>query len=428
MTPRFASQGERAGRWNVTGVVRSLTVWAIIASLLVFALPVPPQFSFLSLFEGAVESDKGPVLALITIGFCTLLDALAFAMASGRVRWILCFPITICLLYAGHWLLDNSPPPVLPIFSWSLCVWSISSAERHSDVRLITSVVWLVLISHALTAVVLFNTGFRQFETPGFGMRCSGVYGTPNTMYPLLITAYVLAYIRSHVDRDRKTNPISVLVFGVTFALIILTFTRAAWTAIGVLNLCLAFRDRCYGKWHGAFLFTCGVLLLGATFYVRTNGSLLTVDNDKSVSGRMLIWADAGRIAASRPVFGYGHGGFRNSPFFRATDEPKNLFLFFLIESGLVGSVSVLIGSALIFRRLRDASRDGPPDDLRLVVAVSQYSLVAFFISGFTDTPVFGPMERLPGTLVFASLLGCGVGGAFMRSDGGQGAGGEGRP
>jgi hypothetical protein len=79
-------------------------------------------------------------------------------------------------------------------------------------------------------------------------------------------------------------------------------------------------------------------------------------------------------------------------------DEPKNLYLDWLIERGVGGATLMALFAWTISAKIRSAL----PDALAIAAAASWMGLI---LAGLTDTP-FGPGERYVGNCCLGILLG----------------------
>lgn len=283
---------------------------------------------------------------------------------------------------------------------------------READRRLILQL-WIGILGlHMMVALVAYALDFQQFETPDFGRRSSGLYGTPNTIYPLSLLAFFLFLELMRTPISQK--PISrswQIAFGAgavtSLSILILTFSRAGWVGAAAGLGWLGYQAR--GARRVA-LITCALSLLAGAAVVRTRGEIVSPDNDGSTAGRMRIWRDAVGQWQKQPWFGAGHGAYRRqSTLDDAPFEPKNLALHIALQDGIFGvALHACFFIALWHMALVVASHAHVAPADRILAGILAPVLPSLMVAGLVDTPVLGFLDRVAPTaalLIFAGLL-----------------------
>lgn len=254
-------------------------------------------------------------------------------------------------------------------------------------------------------------------------------------------SAYLLA-------RARGTGRLAWLAFGTGFNIVamLMTGTRSALVALGLLLLCLPFvawRHRRAWAWAGwsraeratavgALALTVGVLGLlptgnaelmrqigehGATPLSRTfsRGSSIADRREyteRSMSMRLTMWRTTGRMIAAHPWIGVGAGAWEvQSPRFQERDTVletdfyvHNEILQLLAEYGLVGAFVLLAWLAwlagMAWRTLREPDEGGAEEGaLRATLLCAMLAFLAISNAGF-------PWRMASTAALFALMVG----------------------
>ena len=252
---------------------------------------------------------------------------------------------------------------------------------------------------------ILFLLDIGQFQGPT-GVRVSGIYYSPNALYPL-VSLFIIVFtipLQQELEGDDKPQKwASVTAFIVLVALLIATQSRAGLVSICLITLYLAVRTKSFPAkvlLSLTSLFTlCATIL--RSFYARTDGVV-----DGSIAGRMSIWLDSYNTFSQRHLFGWGDNAFYlyvgdwSESVLRPV-EPKNLYLHFLLEGGLFSLLTFLIAFSFFIRFLAKRGRY----DYRFS-AIGILSVLFILMAGFADVPVFADVSRLPATVLFACICG----------------------
>ena len=267
----------------------------------------------------------------------------------------------------------------------------------------ISEIVWLtlgcILAMNVCVALTVFIAGFRQFHTPGFGMRASGLYQSPNSYYPIALLS-VTYFSRTEFGVSRKLR--SVLISASVISLL-LTFTRAGYIGLAALLLaislmyCQSIQLRWISSLGSLFITLVGVFL--------RNG--FDIAHDASATGRIRVWQTALNWFYDSPWFGHGLNSFfvlaRARPVGRVLpNEPKNLIFAILLDGGIVGLIVTVVGLSALLTKSNAKKVEWRSEYFLLVLPV--------LVAGIFDTPIMGDALRIPGTALFFTLCGLTMG------------------
>lgn len=190
----------------------------------------------------------------------------------------------------------------------------------------------LVALSQALSGNGFFD---------GTRWRVNGTFTHPNMLGFYLVYVLTLSLFIFLTLRRQVVEKYFYLLFSLPlFAVLILTYTRGAWVALGIVLILIGlFRFR-------LFLFSSLAVLI--LFYAIFNpfqervNSLLSFSASDSTVWRLDLWRDALDYSQAHPLVGYGPGTAiqvigQNRPVVLGSSEPHNDFIKILLETGLIG-------------------------------------------------------------------------------------------
>jgi O-antigen ligase len=183
------------------------------------------------------------------------------------------------------------------------------------------------------------------------------------------------------------------------------TYTRAAWlaTAIGALIMFVGRPRSSQGKTMGGlpvYLAVALVLCVG----IFSSGSMAgdRINDSGTIYYRLNVWAAGLRMAAHRPLFGYGFGQFQSQvakyqtslnsvPDIIFADEgtvAHNTFMEVLVEHGIIGLALYLAVVFNVVTRAKISSQTGWPSfGASWVIAFTLvYFVNAQFVAAFEPT------------------------------------------
>jgi putative inorganic carbon (hco3(-)) transporter len=415
---------------NLVPPVLLIIVLAVIAldKLLLFCVFLTPLSINLqdADFRLGLSLPVEPILAGIL--FLYILRVLY----EGKIdKKFLRHPVTIAILLNVVWLFITSITSELPVVSlkffvsrlWFVVPFYFVGSQMFRDIKNIRRFLWLYILP--LTAVIgftlyvhsqfAFNEDAAHWAMSPF-YNDHTAYGAALAMfYPILI-AFALSKRYSN-----NVRLISLILFVVFTAALVLSYTRAAWVSLiaaGMLYLIFVFRVRL--RWiigaiavAGVFLYlSWGSILMQLEQNRQDTSSNLeehlqsisNISTDASNLERINRWNSAFRMFNERPVLGWGPGtySFLYAPFQLSTEKTiistnagdlgnaHSEYIGPLCESGILGCATfVLVVLTLLWTgwRLYYKLPKGP--DRGILVAVL-LGLVTYFVHGlmnnFLDT------------------------------------------
>ncbi len=296
-------------------------------------------------------------------------------------------------------LVDTLNLMVLSVFGLILAVRFtirefLSTFSIALGVGLVMSLLWVV-------ALPRFGTTPAGWSGLGVGKNDLGNDGVIGALV-LLLTARILPRWRH------------ALYLGGIVALVLLvgsqskTSLAAGMLTLGSLVIFQAFRSR--RTLFGAVALTLTSATIVAFLFVTANISLLAgyLEKDASLSGRTTMWPLVVDAIASRPILGFGYGGYWNgyfSPSFRVLVEntwmpnhAHNAILEIALDLGLVGVVLfLLVNAGAIARGVHFIQRIPGPAGL--------FPLAYLTLAVMVSTTESGPIEQRTGWVVFVFVV-----------------------
>jgi O-antigen ligase len=331
--------------------------------------------------------------------------------------------VLLGLVYASDWLLSTQEPYNYASVWWLPYGFALFLAivllQAEQATQRLAIVLAVAIGIQALYGVAYYWMGIEQFHTPNFGQRTGGTLRNPNPFYPVVLMGFWLAVGLGAGTRGWLRVFWLMLAFA-CFVGLWFTYTRAGWLALALTLPLITL-----GRWalvesRGAkvALYGLAAALIVATMLVRTGGELMGNPEDRSFWGRIAIWQTALRVWWDYPLIGGGVGTYAARQHAHLSDtlrkynpmntEPKNLFLHWLCELGIVGllmGLLVLIRAAGLWRQVVNRLQHGTSTHA-LMVGMG-LALLALLLTGLMDTPVL-EYGRWASTLVAFSLLALG--------------------
>jgi len=377
----------------------SMGLSCAIAGLILFDLIIAPlPYRSTWWISELTRADHAPlwIMRSVLLVFCAMPPAMAVILRKQIDLADFCAYSMLCLTVYN--VFDYAS--LIPVVCWTIFLVAAHLDSKQTGV--LTAVLMIVFTWHITTTIGIYLFSSHDFVTPGFGRRAGGVYGDPNFVYPLSIMgAFYINAIA--VVLPHRFYRISKFAVAAGMLATILTFTRGAWLAIAAALLCDSRRGyRAKGIWLPV------VLILGSIF-VRTGGSLIGNQNDRSTVGRLMVWADAMEVVRLNPWSGAGYDGYMRSAHSNVPSsflmkhklpiEPKNVYLCLADDYGIPGLILTVAWSISVFGGCRRAYQAAP-------VRAALLSSIAFAVAGIVDTPAFGPVGREGATLCYMTIMG----------------------
>lgn len=386
-------------------VVLSVLLWFALMVL----MPVPWKFNIVSTLMRSWLSQTALLLPIIiTHVCCIVVIVIAVIFYLSRSRKL--DASLLCAICIAVWeSLDRNPVYALLISTaWIVYILcrGISTSSRNY-----IFFIWVIgIFIQIAVSLFAYFLQYQQFHTPGFGIRASGLYTNPNGFYPISIIASFL-FLNLSFHRS-KWRGIAVAIASLSIALTILTFSRSAWIglAVGFIFIGVISRSKIVRCFFGCF----AVALLIGSIVVRTHGSIMSPQNDRSLYGRTVIWKASIDAWKRHPWIGNGYAELTRSGIFiedkdalRLTGLPaesKNLFMTISVSRGILGLLIYAIFLIYSFRSLIVNWNAGDGID-PLIRKTALYSLVALLTASLFDTPVFVGPDRTCATVILLLFI-----------------------
>lgn len=344
--------------------------------------PLLPLWLLVALLPFGRSAELGTLLCLVGVLIAWWRNA-ASELRRPAVRLLL----SLLACYIGAALL-SSFTAVAPGKSWStvlallrylpLGLYACHALRGERRVHGFYFGVAIVVVFWTLDAWMQMLTGWslRGHAEPE---RISGLFGADDPK--LGPTLAVLSPFALWATRQRWGLRGLIVAFVLLLGPVMLSGSRSAWIAFGVVALMFIWREAGSLSRFLAVCATCAVVLLAAggiawktsaRFDVRMQRTLMALDgNEQSINqamtGRLDIWHTGLAMIEAHPVFGVGVRGFRyaypkyapaNDHFMVAEScgegegacHAHQLVLEVLTETGFVGALLWLIGVAVAWK------------------------------------------------------------------------------
>ena len=406
-------------RMSVIGTAMSVIV-IVIGSVLMFPLPFDHRgtgaplawTAMLGLALPPTFGDYCIVVAMITL----IVSLLVRLHGSTNAMFLSAVGLVLIQLWNA-----STHAAIIALSLWSgfflAAHIGMNGAATGSPGRAIR-LTWSVMFAiQMIVAIAAYLVGYGQLITPGFGARASGLYGSPNVVYPLAILSLFWFAAMTRSTEQRTLKLLFAGMVALSAMVLLLTFSRAGWLGLAV-SLTIINVRRNVGRLAIACMLTAALLVVGV-FALRSGGIAASTHADRSMLGRTMVWMSALRHVADRPLSGGGYNSFReyNDIGFAlhtrglgvAPSEPKNLILNWLLDVGLIGTI---LYAFFFYSTFRVAIRvQAIKESCRHTYGIARcltMSLTALLIAGLFDTPFCGLLDRTPVTfslLVLSGLL-----------------------
>ena len=200
---------------------------------------------------------------------------------------------------------------LLTLITFAALYWlAVQAIADQSEARVVIRV---LLASGYVVAAVAIMQSVHDSVQQGFVAPAFGSLGNPNVLGALLALVIALAAGELIRARSAPARILSANVLVVTGVALVLTFSRSSWLAAAVaIAFIVATRPARVGKQVGlALVASLAVALVMVVTIARLDSAfrakVITLANPSAIAGsRLGIWTDSLRVAASRPVVGYG--------------------------------------------------------------------------------------------------------------------------
>lgn len=219
---------------------------------------------------------------------------------------------------------------IVPLVFFVILITSIKSKD-------VKKVFWAFVLSAFVVALI----SLIQWNFDGMG-RLQGIYTSPNYLAMYLAPALVLS-IGLWFDKNKFKKLFLITDCLLLIAILFFTKSVGAWLgvvlALGfglVLYLCRSNKKKLI--WLVIVLGLIAILAIGYLKLFSEQGKI-------SFNARLVIWDMAWYIFKVRPIIGIGPGTFEGyfPPYpVWGVPQPHNLYLAFLLQSGLIGFIGFI--------------------------------------------------------------------------------------
>src|SRR6266478_3639304 len=169
--------------------------------------------------------------------------------------------------------------------------------------------------------------------------------GYLNLIIPVSIGCMVLA-------KDFWTRYLGVICFGTASAALYLTQSRGGLVAYGALSLvCIWYLTPKFSTRLGIVLLIVLLVAIAVPSLTQHSERLLNVDEETQLS-RIALWEAARLTFLEHPILGTGYGNYRmyNADITGGLLDAHNLYLQYLAEIGIIGSLTFIALMGAFFR------------------------------------------------------------------------------
>lgn len=254
------------------------------------------------------------------------------------------------------------------LFNLSFMFWFLNFYHTQRKTPSMTLSFWQplywVLIACFVYGAISYATGVDLFKQRPLthGQRFAGPFDDPMNfahiygMYAAFLVPFVLEALSEwkHGNKKNKSQVLLVIAFVVTAFSVALTLTRGAWMGLsGALVVMLFIYRRRLGIMIAAAGLVSALLLYGISTTFKTRVDQALNPSQSYDSERYNLWRSNWEIFKDHPVFGIGHGDYKDylPTYFEKLGIPAdhfqshahNQYLQFLSNTGLAGFTFYMI-------------------------------------------------------------------------------------
>lgn len=389
-----------------------LTVGCILPCLLWPYLLFSPNVGHVPLSLLLRATVNRPGIAGIALVLGVLATVAVYATKGEKAGALSLIGLLFAAYTAVRYSYDSAM--ILPWLAFILCL-AVTGEARLT----IAAFLYIMLIANVTVGAVAYAMHYHQFPAEVVGVRASGLSGSP-----LLFSPLCLLTICGSAALVLSTSKLRMRVAALIVALIavvmqVLTFTRAGWIAI-VVALAAGMGNR--RKPSRVWLLIAVLIVIVGAFMVRADGRISRIAHERSITGRIYIWALAGKAILRHPVTGLSSEEAKQLQqntnvyltlrgYTAIPGSAKSAYLDFAISYG----VPFLILVILLFAALAQLSysalaRPSLPPGYQMINWWAIFSLFGLAAESLVEDTLFFHGNTLPVTTVLLSLLGLAAG------------------
>ncbi|MFA6973945.1 MAG: O-antigen ligase family protein [Parcubacteria group bacterium] len=271
---------------------------------------------------------------------------------------------------------------VLPII-FALIVKNVVPQEKLNNIYL------TLYFSGVVFSVVSLAQYFLGRVT--FDGRLEGIFNSPNYLAMYLAPMIIIGVLSIKYQVSSIFKKISL---GVILIVFYLTYSYAAWIAVGVTlaGTALLEGEKRINFKKLALVFLAIVVLILAQWNNQKFVDLRNASERSSLNSRVMIWQSAGKTLLGNWLVGIGPGNFQEKylenqkhfpPYLEwAVPHPHNLYLAFWLYAGVFGVVGFFALLYVWFKEIAQKEKD-------MLWRISLGIMVYILLHGLVDTTYF---------------------------------------
>ncbi len=252
------------------------------------------------------------------------------------------------------------------------------------------------------TAILIYSGvvssiyGSLFFFSHNFIVKAQSTAGGITRFSEYTMIVFCLAFVLSHRKNIFPSKIVAYLSIGFLGIGLIFAQERAQWLGIAPVVLVEGLKNK---RWMLGYV----VVVFGASILFLTNlrkRVISLLHPLSNTSGRLVIWRGARGLLFKRPLLGFGPNTYSDvSPFLNDRGSWHSDYLQIYMESGILGFVSYIFLSFMLFLRCVRICRDKRNKDIGFAILFALVSMyTASFFSGHIQEPIINPL--------FFSLIG----------------------
>ncbi len=407
------SKSANSGLEQVTDLVAEILMVGLILPCLLWPyLLFRPDGGHLPLAIILKATVNRPITAVIGLPVGVLAVAVAFRLKGFRGGLIALIGLLFTIGTMVQYQFDSAM--ILPWLAFLLCL--VVTGEARVT---ITAFAYVMLVVNVVTGAVAYAMHYHQFPAKVVGLRASDLSGSP-----LLFSPLCLLTICGSAALILSTSKLRMRVAALTVALMavvmqVLTFTRAGWIAT-VVALAAGMGNR--RKPSRVWLLIAVLIVIVGAFMVRADGRISRIVHERSITGRIYIWALAGKAILRHPVMGLSSEEAKQlqrdtnvyltlKGYTAIPGSAKSAYLDFAIAYGVPFLMLIIVLCAVLAQLIYSAlARPSLPPGHQVISWWAIFSLFGLAAEGLVEDTLFFHGNTLPVTTVLLSLLGLAAG------------------
>ena len=271
-------------------------------------------------------------------------------------------------------------------------------------------VIWVMALIGFIQSVyaIIYQHGLLHGMLSGTIYRAGGTFGDPNALYTLMLVALPFSLVGAISASNAVVKILYLVASAAEFATLLLSLSRGGILGVGASVVVLAYFLTKSKRVTVTVL--AGALALALLVNLeRASGPANIASVTRSNISRLAMMKSGWTTFVHHPIAGAGIDSFRaswstrrgESEIHNVVNDPKNLYLYWLAERGIVGGLLFVLFAWTIYVLVRRS--------LVSPLAISTGAAwIGLLVAGLVDTP-FGPSDRYVGNYCFGFLLGCSV-------------------